>query len=335
MSKIKDVAKLAGVSVATVSRVINGSDAVHDATRQKVMDAIKELGYRPNLLGRYLRRTETKMVLVLLPTISNPFYSKIVLGIEDVAQKNGYSIMLCNTNSDVEREKIYIGLLRNRLADGVIFMAPAIESDLLSDIARNFPTAQCCEYKEEAPAPHVSIDNYSAARKAVKHLLDLGHERIAMITSDNNFISTKERERAYRQVLEEYGIEFNPALIRHGDYGFRSGLRSMLQLLDQPQRPTAVFCISDMMAIGAIKAAFEKGLDVPGDLAVCGFDDIEFANMFEPPITTIAQPKYDLGCMAMRLMLKQIEEGILGEAEDVYLEHELIIRKSTIGLNNH
>lgn len=331
MSKIKDVARLAGVSVATVSRVINDSDAVHDTTRQKVLDAIKELGYRPNLLGRHLRRTETRLVLVLLPTISNPFYSRIVLGIEDVAHKNGYSIMLCNTDSDIKREKVYLGLLRNRLADGVIFLAPEIESEELSEIAGKFPVVQCCEYKEGAMVSHVSIDNYSAACKAVRHLIDLGHKRIGMISCGNGFLSTKERERAYRQVLEENGIPFDPALLRYGDYGFKSGLRNALQLLSLPDRPTAVFCISDMMGIGTIKAAFEKGLRVPEDLAVCGFDDIGYANMYEPPLTTIAQPKYDLGCTAMELLLKHIKEGGSAEPEDIYLEHELVIRKSTAG----
>ncbi len=331
MSRIKDVAELAGMSVATVSRVMNESNFVSEASRKKVLDAVEKLGYRPNLLARNLRRTETRMVLVLLPTISNPFYSRIVLGIEDVAHKYGYNIMLCNTDSDEAREKAYIDLLKNRLADGVIFMAPKAGGDMLSETASDFPVVQCCEYKEGAGVTHVSIDNYSAACKAVRHLLDLGHRSIGMISCQNSFLSTRERERAYRDVLEERGISVEQELLRYGDYGFRSGLRNALQLLSMDERPTALFCISDMMAIGAVKAAFEKGLDVPEDVAVAGFDDISFAGMYEPPLTTVAQPKYDLGRTAMELLMKRIEGGNSMEPEDIFLEHELVIRKSTAG----
>lgn len=329
MATIQDVAKMAGVSAATVSRVLNNSPSVVRETREAVLDAIKNLNYQPNLLGRNLRRMEARMVLVLLPNISNPFYSRIVKGIEDVGHKNGYNVMLCNTDSDREREKVYIELLKNRLSDGVIFMAPEMGKDELSEIGRNFPVVQCCEYKEGAGVSHVSIDNLAAAKKAVSHLIGLGHKRIGMISCNNRFVSTIQREAGYKKALEDAGIKFDPLLIKYGDYGFKSGLRAAKQFISMPDRPSALFAISDIMAIGAIKELKENGLKVPDDTAVVGFDNISLASMYDPMLTTISQPKYDLGCMAMELLLKQTQ-GELKEPQDIFLEHELIIRESTV-----
>lgn len=328
-SNIQDVAKAAGVSVATVSRVLNKSSSVSAETRERVLDAIRRLDYRPNLLGRNLRRTETRLVLVLLPNIANPFYSKIVKGIEDVGHKNGYNIMLCNTDSDPGREKLYLDLLENRLADGVIFMAPCLSREELTGIGQSFPVVQCCEYKEGARVSHVSIDNSAASQKAVKHLITLGHRRIGLISCANDFLSTLHREAGYRKALQDADIEPDDSLVVYGHYSFNSGLRAMNGLLDLKDRPTAVFCISDSMAVGAIRAARERGLRVPQDLAVEGFDNITFATMCDPMLTTISQPKYDLGSTAMELLLKQIR-GEMKEPVDLVLNYELIIRESTM-----
>lgn len=325
---IQDVAKAAGVSVATVSRVINNSPSVSGNTRDTVMEAIQKLNYQPNLLGRNLRRTETRLVLVLLPSIANPFYARVVKGIEDVAHKNGYNILLCNTDAEQNRERIYLDLLKSRLADGVVFLAPELSQEELTGIGRNYPVVQCCEYKEGAMVSRVSIDNFGAAYKAVRHLTGLGHRRIAMISARNNFLSTLRRQEGYRQALMDAGLERDETLIRFGDYGFNSGLRAANQLLALKERPTAIFSISDIMAIGAIRAARECGLCVPDDLAVMGFDNISFASMNHPKLTTISQPKYELGCVAMELLLSQIRAE-MKEPQEVFLENELIIREST------
>lgn len=330
MTTIQDVASMAGVSVATVSRVLNNSMSVSEKTREKVLEAIKKLNYQPNLLGRNLRRTETKMILVLLPNIANPFYARIVKGIEDIAHKNGYNIMLCNTDSDRNREKVYLELLKNRLADGLIFMASELSRDELEKIGSEFPVVQCCEYREGAGISHVSIDNITASYKAVKHLIGLGHNRIGMITCRNNFVSTIHRETGYKKALEEAGISFDQRLLEYGDYGFKSGLRAAVQLLSLDDRPTAIFAISDIMAVGAARAAKERGFSIPEDVAVVGFDNISFSSMYDPAITTISQPKYDLGCIAMQLLLKQISNDAK-EPGEIVLEHELVIRSSTVG----
>lgn len=326
---IQDVAREAGVSVATVSRVINKSPSVTASTREVVLSVIKKLNYQPNLLGRNLRRTETRLILVLLQNMSNPFYARIVKGIEDVGRKNGYHVMICNTNFELEKERVFLELLRNKLADGVIFMAPVLDRDEMTELGKNYPVVQCCEYKEGAQVPHVSIDNQAAAYKAVKHLISAGHRKIGMISCKNSYVSITQRENGYKKALADAGIIFNEAYIKYGDYGFNSGLRAANQFLSMEERPTAIFAISDLMAIGALKAVREKGLSVPEDVAVAGFDNVSFSSMCNPTLTTISQPKYDMGCFAMELLLKRIKEGYK-ESKEVFLEYELIIRESTI-----
>lgn len=329
MATIQDVAKAAGVSVATVSRVLNNSSSVIPETRETVLEAIRKLNYQPNLLGRNLRRMETRMVLVLLPNVSNPFYSRIVKGIEDVAHKNGYTVMLCNTDSDKHREDMYLELLRNRLSDGVIFMESEQGREELIELSKAFPVVQCSEYKENIDVDHISIDNFAAAYKAVTHLISLGHKRIAMISCRNQLISTKKREEGYKKALQDAGIEFDPSLLFYGDYGFKSGLRAGKRIVDLEQKPTGVFAISDVMAIGAIRAFKEAGYRVPEDIGVIGFDDISFASMYDPMLTTVAQPKYDMGCEAMNLLLRKMK----GESKlpvKLTLEHSLKIRESTV-----
>jgi len=328
-STIQDVAKAAGVSVATVSRVINNSHAVTQSTREAVMSAIKMLNYQPNLLGRNLRRTETRRLLVLLPNIGNPFYARIVKGIEDVAHKNGYNVMLCNTDSDAERERMYLELLKSRLADGVIFMAPVLGKEGLTEIGHNFPVVQCCEYTEGAQVSHVSIDNYAAAYKVTRHLISAGHQRIGMISCRGAVVSIMQRESGFKKALEDSGISFSEELVKYGDYSFNSGLRAANQFVSMKERPTAIFAISDIMAIGALRSIRENNLKVPEDIAVAGFDNINFASMCYPTLTTISQPKYDMGCISMELLLQQIR-GELKEPKDILLEYEIIIRESTV-----
>lgn len=328
MATIQDVAKMAGVSVATVSRVLNNSSSVTEETRHHVQEAIQKLNYQPNLLGRNLRRLETRMILVLLPTISNTFYSKIVKGMEGVGHKNDYNIMICDTGSNAERERTYLNLLKNKLVDGVIFMAPELSKEELSGIGKHFPVVQCCEYREGAEVSHISINNFDAAYQAVRHLIHIGHQKIGMISGDNHFISTFQREEGYKKALEDAGLSFNPSHIIKGEYGFKSGLRAAQQFLAMDEKPTAIFAASDMMAIGAIKAIKQKGFSVPKDMAVIGFDNISFSTMVEPQLTTVAQPQYDIGCMAMELLLKRIK-GELDKPQYIYVEHELIIREST------
>lgn len=329
MATIRDVAEKAGVSIATVSRVLNKRVSVSPATRIKVEKAIEELNYQPNYLGRNLRRAETKIILVILQNISNPFYSKVVEGIEDLGHKHGYNIMICNTDSESDRERSYLDLLVNRLVDGVILMEPEIDSEELAQIGNSFPVVQCCEYKEGADVPHISIDNVAAGYTAVNHLIKLGHTRIGMISGYNRLLSAMQRETGYKRALREADIAFEPALIKYGSYGFTGGLRAAKEFLQLDNPPTALFAISDITAIGAIRAIKEEGLNIPEDIAVVGFDNTSIASMYDPQLTTISQPRYDLGKISMEFLLEQINDNDIS-AQEIYLEHELIIRESTV-----
>ncbi|QUI21524.1 LacI family DNA-binding transcriptional regulator [Vallitalea pronyensis] len=328
MPTIQEVAKMAGVSVATVSRVLNHSEAVSSATRDKVQAVINQLNYQPNLLGRNLRRSETRMILVLLQNIANSFYSKVVKGMEDVAHDHDYHVLICNTNTDVLLENVYLDFLKNKLVDGVIFTSPAMDKDAFNQLAKRYPVVLCNEYKPGIEAPVITIDNEAAGYEAANHLIRLGHKKIGMI-SVNAVGSSNARIQGYKCALTEAGLEVNEAYIVNQTFSYKGGMRGIKCLFDLQEPPTAVFCISDIIAVGAIKELKRKGLSVPQDVAVIGFDNNSIAPMYEPSITTIAQPRYDIGRKAMEVMLQRIQ-GVGDQHAITTMEHELIIRHSTL-----
>ncbi|PWJ95993.1 LacI family transcriptional regulator [Oceanotoga teriensis] len=328
MSKIQDVANLAGVSVATVSRVLNNSPKVSAKTRLNVINAVKELNYEPNLLGRNLRRSETKMILVLLQNISNPFYSKVIKGMEDYGHKNNYNVMFCNTDSNIEREKKYLDLLKNKLVDGVIFMAPEIDIYTMNTIGKNYPLIQCCEYLENSQISRVSIDNEKAAFEAVEYLIKNGHKKIGLINSKKPHQSSKDREKGYRRALYENNIQIDESLIRYESYGFKGGINAIKSFVDEKKVPDALFTVSDIIAIGAIKALKSFNFNVPDDISIIGFDNLSISSMYDPILSTVSQPRYELGNKAMELIIEIIKnkKNII---KNVVLNHQLLIREST------
>ncbi len=337
MATIQDVAAKSGVSVATVSRVLNGSPRVSPEARDRVRAAIEALGYHPNLLGRNLRRTESRMLLVVAASIENPFYAGVVQGIEAAAHREGYNALLCNTDRDLDREAIYLGMLDQRLADGAVLLSPQLDARAMERLDARHPLVQCCEYLDGAAVPHVTVDNRAAARDAVRYLAGLGHRRIGMIMARTQYAATRVRLDGYRDALDEAGIAHDPALVAYGGFDFENGRTAAVALLARPpaQRPTALFCVSDLVAAGAIRAAREAGLSVPADVSVVGFDDIEYATMGEPRLTTVAQPRPDLGRVAVEVLLRRLRAGAEGrsdgtaEPESIDLPHALRIREST------
>lgn len=329
MANIEEVAREAGVSVATVSRVLNKSNVVAVKTRIKVESVIKKLNYEPNMLGRNLRRSESRMILALMPSISNPFYTKIVHGIEDIARKFGYSVLLCQTDSDLDREKIYINLLKQKLADGLISMDPTLDVGILKEVGNKYPIVQCCEYSKELDIPYVTIDNFNAGYKAVKHLLSIGKKRIAIINSDKRFLYARLRQQGYEKAIKEAGIEYKDEYVINGELDFESGQRGMKQLLSLEEKPDAVFLVSDVLAIGALKSIKEANLSVPEDIAIVGFDNIQFATMMNPSITTIAQPMYRIGCESCKMLIDKIKNKDT-QIDNIIMDFELIIRESTM-----
>jgi LacI family transcriptional regulator, repressor for deo operon, udp, cdd, tsx, nupC, and nupG len=327
MANIQQVAKQAGVSVATVSRVLNGQNTVSVKTRMKVEEAIKKLNYEPSLLGRNLRTSESRLLLILIPTISNPFYLEIIKGIEQVAISQNYNILLCETDSNPEKENIYFDLVRKKMADGIITMDPAVNVETLKKLAENYAVIQCSEYEECTGIPYVTIDNEEASYRAVKHLIQIGHHKIALMNADEKYLFARQRKMGYKRALEENGITLrNEYIISTSNLGFENGQYAMKKILNLQDRPTAVFAVSDLLAIGALKEINIAGLHVPNDIAVVGFDKIDFSNMTNPTLTTIAQPMRKMGNVAARMLIEKIKGE---EVESIILDHELVIREST------
>jgi len=327
MTPIQEVAKRANVSVATVSRVLNDSEKVKEETREAVLQAIKVTNYSPNLSGRILRRNKTNVVLILLPTISNPFYSKAVRGIRFVADKMGYLTMICNTESNRDKEGKYLDLLKYKQADGAIIMSQESSIEELEEIGAIHPVVQCFEYKSENLS-YVSIDNEKAAYEAVSYLIGIGHKKIALVGCNPHYSSAEQREAGYKRALHDANIELEQNLIVRGDYGFKSGYRCAQKLLKQNVKPTAIFAISDMQAIGVIKALKNKNIKVPEDISVFGFDNISFSMIYDPGVTTVSQPTYDIGAKAMSVLIDLLD-GKTRSSQHILLKHRLIIREST------
>lgn len=327
MATIKDVAKLAGVSVATVSRVLNDYDNVRGETVQAVKKAIKELDYHPNFLGRTLRRLETTKILVVVPTISNQFYSRVVKGIQTAALAEGYHAMIAITNSDPVVEKEFIDMAKRKLVDGTIFLHTTLDAGKLSKFAASYPAVSSCELVPDADISTVSIDNFQAALDAVRFLIEQGHQRIAFVCAGELYHSSQLREKGYRTALEEAGLPFRPELIFNEGFTFNAGRRAAKRLLELPELPDAVFATSDSAAIGVISELSSHGLHVCEDISVMGFDNNQIAEYYLPSLTTVSQPQFDIGHKACELLIKKIR-NLACENECILLPHKLEYRNS-------
>jgi LacI family transcriptional regulator, repressor for deo operon, udp, cdd, tsx, nupC, and nupG len=328
MSSIKDVARLAGVSTATVSRTLAEPDKVTEATRRKVQGAIERSGYVRNELARSFRMQSTQTILVLVPDIGNPFYSLIIQGLEEVAQQHRYRLLLGDTLNRPERELEYLQSVMQRQVDGVISLGHTLPPVRKFRDGKTVPLVMACEYLHDASVASVSIDNIAAAALATRHLLEQGHRRIAFINGPAYTPLSKDRLRGYRAALKEAGQLYEKALVLRGDFSLASGESAAQELLAARRKFTAIFAANDAMGIGAIKVLRAHGLDVPGDVSVMGFDDIEFAQYVEPPLSTIHQPRRDIGRAAMARMIALLS-GVGAPAAPIVLEHELVVRGST------
>ncbi|MDR2908843.1 MAG: LacI family DNA-binding transcriptional regulator [Oscillospiraceae bacterium] len=325
---IIDVAKAAGVSVATVSRVINKNGAVSLRTAQRVERVIRETGYVPNQAARNLRKHENMTVTILAPNFTNPYYSHILAGIGDAGQELGYSVFI--RNIQFGRPEIE-DIMRNQRADGLVLLAGEHNAEWLAEYAAEAPIVQCCEYVEGIGLPQVSIDNYRAAYEATEYLLNLGHRRIASILADNGHISTGLRQRGYQDALRDAGVPLRPqyTVKASPDYSYNSGYIMANKLLSLPERPTAIFAISDILALSAIAAAADRGLSVPADLSVIGFDDVDYTTMFHPHLTTVAQPCYEIGRLSI-IALHEFKKTFPSPPAVPFMPHRLILRESAM-----
>ncbi|MGB8271557.1 MAG: LacI family DNA-binding transcriptional regulator, partial [Priestia megaterium] len=285
MVRIIDVAKKANVSTATVSRVLSKPNTVTEETTEKVLQVIKELNYQPNALARQLRKLETKTILVIVPDITNPFFSKVLRGIESVAVINGYQVLLGDTGNDLERENGYLNILLQKKADGMVLLTARMESKNIEEMALKYPVVLACEYIEGSAIPTVSINNISGAQKATEYLVKLGHKRIGFISGPLGGVIGQDRLKGFYQTMARYNLTIESVLVQEGNFSYESGFNIMNQFLDLNHPPTAVFAANDEMAFGAINAISSKGLSVPHDISVVGFDDIKFSSIFKPTLT--------------------------------------------------
>lgn len=325
MPTIKDVARLAGVSTATVSRVLNEEPYVTEATRAAVQRAVRQLGYSTNALARHLRTRSSKTVLVVVPNIT-AFFAGVLQGIEDELGLD-YYVLLGNTKNDRRREQSFLDLLLARGADGAILTTVRSDTNQLTDLSRKIPLVLACQYVDGLSLPTVSIDNTAAAMDAVRYLTKLGHRRIAHIAGPLDIVVSRDRVRGYKLALQAAELPVDDRLIMEGDFSYNAGYRQTMRLLDLPSPPTAIFASSDEMAAGAIRAAQHRGIAVPAQLSVVGFDDTQIASTWDLPITTIAQPVEEIGRIAVRMLLRK--DGYRDTASRIKVGHQLVVRDSS------
>jgi LacI family transcriptional regulator, repressor for deo operon, udp, cdd, tsx, nupC, and nupG len=325
---IQEVARLANVSVATVSRVLNNSPRVKEDTRKKVLSVIRKFDYQPNLLGRDLRRSETMKVLVLTPGLEKPIFADIVKGIEECAKEAGYYVLVCPTSNNWDREKELVQMVKNRLADGIITFGSKLSKEELSELGQKYNIVQCCEFNNASYNCCVSIDDEKAAFDATSHLIEMGHKRIALIGGSTLKYSTRLREHGYRKALEQYNIPYEEELIKYGEADYESGVKLTNELIQMKDLPSAIFCMNDSIAIGCVNTIKADGYSVPNDFAVVGFDNTREAIISSPALTTVHQPKYEMGYTAMQLLIHNMTNSNK-KYEDVKLDHKLIVRAST------
>lgn len=328
-ASIKDVAKEAGVSIATVSRVLNDVDVVNEDTKKKVKDAIKKLGYRPNIIARSLKTQRTRTIGILVPDISSQFYPEVVRGAEDVANIYGYNIMLCNSDLDIEKEKEYLRVMKEKMVDGVLYMSSSLQEEIVELINELQVTTVLVESKDEKGIiPSVSIDNELAAYEATKYLLDKQGKDIAFIGVHKDGANAwSSRFTGYERAIKESGLELNENIIYFNDLRPISGYEGVKAMLEKGAKFDSIFCASDEVAMGAINALRDNGINVPGDVNVVGFNDIYIASLFYPRLTTISQPMYDMGSVAMRMLIKLVNHQELEQTQFV-LPHDLVERDS-------
>lgn len=327
-TSIKDVAREAGVSIATVSRVLNDVDVVNEDTKKKVTEAIKKLGYRPNIVARSLKTQRTRTIGIVIPDISSQFYPEIVRGAEDVANIYNYNIILCNTDLDANKEKDYLRVLREKMVDGVIYMSNCLAPSILELMKElNFPTVLVETRDKEKTFPSVTIDNEMAAYDAVNYLAKKGNKNIVYIGVNPKIQNAGAlRYKGYERALKENGLSVDEDRVYFGGLKSNDGYEAMKKILSK-SKVDAVFCASDEIAMGAINLLREKGIQVPKSVDVIGFDNIYSSEIFYPKLTTVEQPMYDMGSVGMRMLIKKINKKKI-EQEHYVLPYRIVERDS-------
>ena len=328
MPTIKDVAHRAGVSTATVSRVINETRFVSEELRARVYRAMEELNYRPNAIARSLRRRETRNIALIVPDVAYPFLAEVVKGVEDTSFELGYSAILCASSDSTERETACVRLLLEKQVDGVVFISVGEGlGHIHTLIKRGVPVVVCDQDPPDVEVDTVVADNGGSGYQATDHLIRLGHRRIGCIAGPAGLFVSDGRLDGHRRALQAHGLPWQEPLVVRGDFRCRGGYEAMGELLALDDPPTAVFACNDLMAMGAICAASKDRLGIPQDIAIVGCDDIALAAFTNPSLTTVVHPKHEMGAVAVRMLVRRIEDSD-GPPDRRVLPTELVVRDS-------
>lgn len=329
MVTIRDVAKEAEVSVATVSRVLNKKGYVNEKTKRRVHRAIQKLGYKPNVIARSLSIRKSNIIALVVPAINNPFFPELARAVEDVAQSKGYKVFLCNTDDRRDRLVGYLESLRENFVEGIIIDSQNLTENDLEDINKEgIPVIMIDRTLSNQSFSSISVNNHLGGQLATDHLIQVGCQRIGHLRGPDKIVTANQRFWGYRDKVKEY-VWFDQSWIALGDFSVESGYQGMKELFQRHPDIDGVFAANDLMAIGALKAAYEWGRAVPDDLAIIGFDGIDISELTVPRISTIQQPIYRMGELAMQELLQKIQNPGT-EAKNFELEVKLIVRESTM-----
>jgi LacI family transcriptional regulator len=329
-STIKDIARKVNVSYATVSRALNNKYGVKRETREKILRAAREVDYRPNAIARGLVKKQTHSIGLIIPDITNPFFPEVARGIEAGAQEAGYSIFLCNTSWDKGREMQYANLLSQKRVDGIIVapVSPNVRA-FEQALGGRIPVVYVSHAPKGTESSFVMIDNVRGGFLATQHLIETGRLPVGFIGAPEDSRALDERLEGYKRALRGHGLEVQERYIQFGDFRRETGYRIIQRMIDEKTQPRGVFGENDLLALGVMQGARERGLDIPDQLAVVGFDDIPLASFPEIQLSTISQPKYEMGRIAVEILLDRLHPGDTAQPpRRVVLEPELIIRRS-------
>lgn len=333
---INDIAKMAGVSKGTVSRVINDkNEGVGEEVRHRVKSIIEEVGYKPNQLARSIVTSKSKTIGLIIPDITNPFFPKLVRGIEDYAFSKGYTVFLCNSDENIKKEEYYLCNFIEKRVDGIILTPSRKSSIKLNQLLRDYdrPVAVVDRQVKGLNCDiFVSSDNIKGAYLGVSYLINQGYRNIAFFGGDEDLSNTTQRYEGYLKALHENNIKINPEIVLYGRYTLNSGENLMEQLLDKQPQFDAVFATCDLLAIGAIRILKKHLIKVPEDIAVMGYDNIYISELIEPPLTTVEQKIYEIASKVTQMLIAKIEGEKIEETE-ILIEPGLIIRKTAIKKN--
>jgi DNA-binding LacI/PurR family transcriptional regulator len=306
---MKDVARVGGVSLGTVSNVLNDLPTVTEKNKKKVLDAIRQLNYSPNFTARALKTRHSRCVGLIIPDINNPFYAEFARGVEDEVQAMGYNLFLCNSDRDSAKERSYMDTLLEKMVDGLILFKTHLPLEEIDYFNARYSIVLVDSFSvdRDITCDIIKVDDYNGVMKALEYLWNLNHRRIAMIAGTKDSLSSVDRVRSYNDFFAAKRHAISKAGIEYGNYDWHSGYQCTKKILAGGKPPTAIMAANDLMAIGAIKAIQEQGLNVPLDISVIGYDDIDIASLCTPTLTTVRQPKYEMGKCSVQYLLNRIE----------------------------